>query len=107
MWVIGTALLRDIAIALVAYGIVLLIAVLIAGPTRPARWLRQKLAPSLRERPWIVYGGVAVVFLLVLLWGPTEGTRTAVGVVILAVLAVLGVWALRRETMKEFPPSTT
>jgi hypothetical protein len=105
VWIIGTALLRDIAIALVAYGIVLLIAALIAGPTRPARWLRQRLAPSLRERPWIVYGGVAVVFLLVLLWGPTGGTRSVLGILILAVLAALGVWALRRQTLKEFPPA--
>lgn len=107
VWAIGTALLRDIGIALLAYGIVLLLAALIAGPTRPARWLREKLAPTLRERPWIAYGAVAVVFLLVLLWSPTEATRTVWGVLILAVLAVLGVWALRRQTMKEFPPSTT
>jgi hypothetical protein len=104
VWVIGTALLRDIAIALVAYGIVLLIAALIAGPTRPARWLRERLAPTLRERLWLAYGGVAVVFLLVLLWGPTGGTRSVVGIIVLAALAALGVWALRRQTMKEFPP---
>lgn len=107
VWVIGTALLRDIAIALVAYGIVLLIAALIAGPTRPARWLRERLAPTLRERLWLAYGGVAVVFLLVLLWGPTGGTRSVVGIIVLAALAALGVWALRRQTMKEFPPAAT
>jgi hypothetical protein len=107
VWVIGTALLRDICIALVAYGIVLLLGVLLAGPTRPARWIRRKLAPTLRERPWAAYGVVALVFLLVLLWGPGEATRQVVGVIILAVLVGLGVWALRRETLKEFPPSPT
>jgi hypothetical protein len=104
VWAIGTALLRDICIALIAYGIVLLLGVLLAGPTRPARWIRRKLAPTLRERPWLAYGVVGLAFLLVLLWGPTEATRRIVGLIILAVLVGLGVWALRRETLREFPP---
>ena len=107
VWAIGTALLRDISIGLVAYGIVLLVGVLLAGPTRPARWIRSKLAPTLRERPWLAYAVVALVFLLVLLWGPTGATRQIVGLVILAVLVGLGVWALRRETLREFPASPT
>jgi hypothetical protein len=104
VWVIGTAILRDICIGLVAYGLVLLLGALLAGPTRPARWIRRKLAPTLRERPWAAYGVVALVFLLVLLWGPGEATRQLVGVIVLAVLVCLGVWALRRETLREFPP---
>jgi hypothetical protein len=104
VWVIGTAILRDICIGLVAYGLVLLLGALLAGPTRPARWIRRKLAPTLRERPWAAYGVVALVFLLVLLWGPGEATRQVVGVIVLAVLVCLGVWALRRETLREFPP---
>ncbi len=107
VWAIGTALLRDISIGLVAYGIVLLLGVLLAGPTRPARWIRRKLAPTLRERPWLAYGAVALVFLLVLLWGPSGATREIVGLVVLAALVGLGVWALRRETLREFPASPT
>jgi cytochrome oxidase assembly protein ShyY1 len=30
-----------------------------------------------------------------------------VGIIVLAALAALGVWALRRQTMKEFPPAAT
>ena len=105
VWAIGTALLRDISIGLVAYGIVLLVGVLLAGPTRPARWIRRKLAPTLREHPWLAYGVVALVFLLVLLWGPGGASRQVVGVIILAVLVGFGVWALRRETLREFPAS--
>ena len=107
VWAIGTALLRDISTGLVAYGIVLLLGALLAGPTRPARWIRRNLAPTLRERPWLAYGAVALVFLLVLLWGPTGATREIVGLVVLAALVGLGVWALRRETLREFPASPT
>ena len=56
VWVLGTNLLREVAVAILAYGIVLLLGVLLAGPTRWATWIRAKLAPVMRERPWIVYG---------------------------------------------------
>lgn len=106
VWVIGTELLRDIALALVAYGIVLVLGALLAGPTRPARWIRRLLAPTMRDRPVILYGAVGLIFLLVLLWGPTGGARSTLGVLVLAALTALGAWALRRQTLREFrsPP---
>lgn len=105
VWAIGTELLRDIAMAFVAYGIVLVLGALLAGPTRPARWIRRLLAPAMRDRPVIIYSAVGLIFLLVLLWGPTEGTRSTLGVLVLAALTALGAWALRRQTLREFPPA--
>jgi hypothetical protein len=105
VWVLGTNLLRDIAIALVAYGIVLILGAWLAGPSRPATWLRSKAAPVLRQRPIVAYGAVALIFLLVLLWGPTDATREVWGVLVLAVLTGLGVWFLRKQILKEFPAS--
>ena len=107
VWGIGTELLRDICIGLIAYGIVLWLGALLAGPNRPARWIRQHLAPTMRDRPLIAYGVVGVIFLLVLLWGPTGATRSVWGILVLAALMALGVWALRRQTLREFPPSAT
>jgi hypothetical protein len=103
VWVLGTNLLRDIAIALVAYGIVLVLGAWLAGPSRPATWLRSKAAPVLRQRPIVAYGAVALIFLLVLLWGPTDATREVWGVLVLAVFTALGVWFLRKQILKEFP----
>jgi lysophospholipase L1-like esterase len=107
VWTLATGLLRDICYALIAYGIVLLIGVWLAGPTRWARWVREKLAPALREHPFLVYGGVALVFLLLLLWSPLVSDRGIWGTLLLAVLVGLGVWALGRQTQKEFPPPPT
>jgi uncharacterized membrane protein YeiB len=50
-----------------------------------------------------VYGVVGFAYLLVLLWGPTPALRAAWGIVIFALLAVLGVELLRRQTAREFP----
>ena len=107
VWILGTNLLRDVAVAILVYGIVLLLGALLAGPTRWATWIRAKLAPVMRERPLIVYGAVALIFLLVLLWSPTDSDRGIWGTLVLAALVALGVWALRRQTLKEFPPAPT
>ncbi len=107
VWILGTSLLRDIAVAILVYGIVLLLGVLLAGPSRWATWIRAKLAPVMRERPVIVYGAVALIFLLVLLWSPTDSDRGIWGTLVLAALVALGVWAYRRQTLKEFPAAPT
>ena len=52
VWAIGTDLLRNICLGLIAYGIVLWLGALLAGPTRPARWIRQHRAPRCATGPW-------------------------------------------------------
>ncbi len=102
-WFIGTSLLFDIAVALIAYGIVIVLAAWLAGSTRAAVVVRRALAPELRERPTQVYIGVGFVFLLLLIWGPTEAFRQVTTIIGMIVLIVVGVQALRRQTAVEFP----
>jgi hypothetical protein len=102
-WNIGTGLLRAIALAFVIYGLVIVVAAWLAGPSRSAQAVRRALAPSLRDHPWRVYAGVGFVYLLVLLWGPTPALRHIVPILIIAALLVLGVEVLRRQTAREFP----
>lgn len=105
-WLIGTELLRDLAIALIFYGLVLLVGVLLAGPTRWATAARHKLAPAMRNHVALVYTAVAGLFLLVLLWGPSSGGRRLIGTLVLAALAAGGVEVLRRQILRESPPET-
>jgi hypothetical protein len=102
-WTIGTTLLHDIAVALVLYGVVLVAAAWLGGATRPAVALRRDLAPALRYHLASVYGAVALLFLLFLAWGPTPATRKPVGILLFAVLIVLGVEVLRRQVAREHP----
>ena len=106
-WIIGTELLRGVAVALVAYGLVVLIGAWLAGPTRWATAGRSRLAPVLQEQAWIVYATVAAVFLLVLAWGPTQSTRTWFGILLLGSLLFFGVAMLHRQTVAEFPAKTS
>ena len=55
VWNIGTSLLRDIAVAMIVYGIVIVASAWLAGPTRPATEIRKALAPSLRDSPAVAY----------------------------------------------------
>jgi hypothetical protein len=101
-WAIGTELLRNVGQNALIYGIGIVFAAWIAGPSRAATWCRRKLAPVMRDRPWALYGVVTLVLFLVLLAGPTDSQRI-VPLLILFALAYVGTEILRRQTMREFP----
>jgi hypothetical protein len=100
-WLVETNLLRDIAIALIAYGILTILAAFLAGPSRPATAIRRAAAPTLKEHPALVYAGAAVLFLIVIAWGPTAATRQLVGALILAALFFGGLEVWRRQAIRE------
>jgi hypothetical protein len=104
LWLIGTSILGQIGEATLLYGAIAALAAVFAGPTHPATWLRSKLAPVLNEHQEYVWGGVAFIYLLLVLWGGTHALRVWWGILLLAALIVLGVVALRRQTLREFPP---
>jgi putative oligomerization/nucleic acid binding protein len=101
-WNIGTSLLVGVAVATIAYGALIVFGAWLAGPTTLAVRLRRAIAPYLDDLR-IVYGVVAAVILLVLLWGPTEATRRALPAIALIVLLLIGVEVFRRRTVAEFP----
>lgn len=105
-WAIGTQLLRNVGINVVTYGALTIFAAWLAGPARWAVSLRRLLAPTMRERPVLVYGAISVVLLVVLVTGPTDGQRVY-PLLLLFALALVGTEVLRRQTAREFPPAST
>ena len=103
IWGIETSVLRDIAILLVVYGALVLIATALAGPNRPALAFRRWLAPIFRHHPVAVWATGIGVFLLLIAVGPKAGNRQLVGLAILAVTTAIAIEALRRQTLREFP----
>ena len=103
VWNIATSLLVAIAVALIAYGVIVALAAWLAGPTRPARFIRQTLAPSLRDSPGLAYGAAGGVLLVLVAWGPTPAFRQIAWICLFAALLALGITMLRRQTAAEFP----
>ena len=103
IWSLETSVMRDIAIILVVYGALVLLATVLAGPNRPAVAVRRWLAPSFRHHPVVVWVAALFVFLILLAWGPTAGDRRLLGVALLAATTAVAIEALRRQTLREFP----
>lgn len=104
LYLIGTSILGQIGAAALLYGVIAVLGAVFAGPTAPAVWLRRRTAPVLNERQGLVWGGVGFVYLLLIWWGGTHALRTWWGILLLAGLIAIGVVALRRQTLTEFPP---
>lgn len=103
-WDILTSLLRDGGLTLMGIGVILLVAVWIAGTSRYATGARKWLAPHI-ARPEIAFGGAAALLALLVWWGPTAQTQRWQFVLVVAALLALGVEVLRRQTGREFPSS--
>ncbi len=103
VWSIGTGLLVTVAVSAITFGILVVIAAWLAGPTRIATILRHEAAPYLRERRGTVYAVVGFVFLMLVLCAPVAAFEKPIGLLLLAALMVLGTEALRRQAEVEFP----
>jgi hypothetical protein len=103
IWALETSVMRDIAIILVVYGALVLLATVLAGPSRAAVAVRRWLAPSFRHHPIVVWASALALFLILLAWGPTAGDRQLLGVALLAATTAIAIEALRRQTLREFP----
>jgi hypothetical protein len=103
IWLIATAILGSIGWATVMYGLILVLAAMLAGPWRAAVWLRREIAPVLNQRQEYAWGTAALLYLLLVLWGPTHALRAWWGILFIGILAAAGVYLLRRQTLEEFP----
>ncbi len=86
-WDIGTSLLKETGQSIIAYGIVIVLAAWLAGPTGIATWIRDAVAPHYR-RPAVAFGVLAALLLLIFWWDPVLATHRVVPSLIL--IALLG-----------------
>jgi hypothetical protein len=103
VWSIGTGLLAQAAGSAVTFGVLLVIAAVFAGPTRYAVRLRRWAAPYLRDRPGVTYTAAGAIYLALIAWAPIAAFRKPLGILVFALLMILGTEVLRRQTAREFP----
>jgi Short C-terminal domain len=100
---ISTAILKDVAGAVVFIGILLVAAAWFAGPARPAFVARRAIAPFLREQTVATFGIVVGLLVLLFIWDPIPATSKPLGILAFTVLALVGTEILIRQTADEFP----
>jgi hypothetical protein len=103
VWTILTERLTSANITIMIVGILVVLWAWASGAGRRAISLRRHFAPEGRDhqgRVWLVF---AAVVALILLWGPTLATRQWLPSLLLIALGVLGIEALRRQSVTEFP----
>jgi hypothetical protein len=101
-WTISTTLLVQAAWATIGYGVFMVFAAWLAGPSRPTVAVRRVIAPYARH-PAVAYTTLAVFVALVLWWAPTPATRDPVLALILIALLAVATEALRRKIAREHP----
>jgi hypothetical protein len=102
-WSIGTSLLVGIATTVIVYGVLFAVASWLASEARSAKWVRQRMAPALRDSPWIVYGTLVVALLIYFGFAPTHGLRAILVLLLLGAFGAFGINELRKKTAAEFP----
>jgi hypothetical protein len=100
VWNIVSEGLIDIAKTMAAVGIVGVAGAWLVGSSPRAIRARGFVGPLIQDARY-AFGGLAVLILLLIAWGPTRGARTPVTIVIVTVLAVIGLIVLRRQTAGE------
>ncbi|MSW88535.1 MAG: hypothetical protein F2799_06890 [Actinobacteria bacterium] len=100
-------MLSSIATSTIWLAVLVLIFSTLGGPWKFAVTFRRWVAPWVNQRPAIAFGVAYSLFLLFLIWGPVPAFRQWVTVAIFLVLVGLAVWALRRETLVEFPEASS
>jgi hypothetical protein len=103
LWQIVTGMLRDIAVALIVYGLLAIVGSVLAGPSRVGVTVRRWLAPAFQRSVVVVYAVVIAIFLILIAWAPLGSDRGIVGTLVLAALVLWGIELLRRQTLREYP----
>ena len=100
-WSIGTSLLVTVATSVIAFGILLIVAAWLIGPTRIAARLRREAAPYVEEHRGGAYTLAGLVFLALIAWAPIHAFSTPLGIILFAVLFAFGTEIICRQILRE------
>jgi hypothetical protein len=104
-WSIGTSVLADEGGAMLFYGIAIVLGAWLASPTGAGRAVRKEITPVLARRS-TAYAALAALLLLLFWWSPTPGFQRLAVSILLIVLFMIGLEALRRQAIRDFPEQT-
>jgi hypothetical protein len=99
-WHIVSEPLGDAILTIFVLGLLTAVAAWLGGAGARATRVRAFVGPWIAD-PRYAYGGLAVVILALIAWGPVPATRNPLTVVLVGGTAVLGLELLRRQVQRE------
>jgi hypothetical protein len=104
VWSIATSLMVSVAEGGMLLGLIVVAGAWLAGPGRRATRVRQAGAPTFARRPAVLRVSLALLLLLLVLWGPVPWTEQVLPLVLLTAAAYLWLELLMRRTVAELRP---
>jgi hypothetical protein len=101
VWSIGTSMLVEIATSAIVFGLLVALAAVLAGPTRPAATIRRYVAPYARRSPAGLWGAALLIFLALIAWAPVGAFHKPLGLLVFALLFATGAELYRRQLLEE------
>ena len=102
-WDVITADLADATRTVIGVGIITVLWAWVSGAGARAVALRGHFAYAARVHQGRVWAAFAAVVLFLIAWAPTNAARRPLPVIVLTLLAALGLEAVRRQTVAEYP----
>jgi len=102
-WDVITGLLKDTTRTVIGVGFIAVIWAWVSGEGERAAAIRRAFAPHARDHAGQVWVAFAAVVLFLIWWAPTQAFRRPVPALVMIVLAGIGLEAVRRQSVKEFP----
>ncbi|HVO53338.1 MAG TPA: hypothetical protein VMT37_02890 [Solirubrobacterales bacterium] len=103
VWSISTSELVTIATSAFVFGLLVVIAAVLAGPSKAAASIRRYAAPYARRSPASLWGVALLIFLALIAWAPVAAFHKPLGVLVFALLFAAGTELYRRQLLEEAP----
>jgi putative oligomerization/nucleic acid binding protein len=107
VWSIYTEILHDVSITLIVIGVVGILWAWLSGPAARAVWVRRRSGPFARDHAALLHGGLGLVLVILLVWGPAGHNTRLITTLILVALAFTGLETWRRQTVRELAAAGT
>jgi len=101
VWSISTSMLATIATSAIVFGLLVALAAVLAGPTKPATTIRAWIAPFAQRNPAGFWGAALLIFLALIAWAPVGAFHKPLGVLVFALLFATGTELYRRQLLAE------
>jgi len=103
IWAVVTDLLKSTGLLLIGWGVLIVLGMVVVGPSRVAHSIRRLTAPFVNAQPAVFWVGLGVLYLAIVWLVPTPALQVWWSVLLVAGVGAAYFGVLRRRFRGEFP----